>query len=70
MLISFYHFQWMLAITMVGGLLVLLLPLLRIVKYARLPLIATPLLLVPLINVAWFLWVALYRLPTSSSEKR
>lgn len=65
MLISFDHFQWLLAIAMIAGLVTLLLPVLRIVKYARLPLVTTSFILVPLVNVAWFLWVGLYRVPKS-----
>jgi hypothetical protein len=65
MLISFDHFQWLLAMTMIAGLLSLLLPLVRIVKYARLPLVTTSFILVPLVNVAWLLWVGLYRVPNS-----
>jgi hypothetical protein len=47
MLISFYHFQWMLATLMVLGLIVLLLPAVRLIKEARLPAIAVTLILIP-----------------------
>jgi hypothetical protein len=68
--ISFDDFQRMLAIAMVVGLLVLVLPLLRIVKWAGLPLISVLLILVPLINVAWLFFVATcVRLPPSSPEE-
>ena len=60
MLISFYYFQLILATAMIAGLLLLLLPLLRILKHARLPLISGLLVLVPFLNVAWFFFVTTY----------
>lgn len=65
---SFPDFQLILAVAMAGGLVVLMLPLLRIVKYARLPSVAIVAILVPLVNVAWFSWVAVRRVRHSLEE--
>ena len=58
MFISFNYFQLLLVIAMISGLFLLLLPIFRIVKLARLPLTSVLLVLVPLINAAWVLFLA------------
>lgn len=68
--LSFDFFQLILAIVMVVGLFLHVLPFLRIVKWARLPLSSVLLMLVPLLNIAWFSYVVtLLRCVPSSHEE-
>jgi len=58
MLMSFHNFQLLLATVMIVGLLILLFPLVRLTKYAQLPVLSVLLILIPLVNVVWLFFVA------------
>jgi uncharacterized membrane protein (UPF0136 family) len=58
MTLSFQYFQVVLALAMVTGLVLLVLPVFRFVKSTRVPLITTVLVLLPIGNIAWLAFLA------------
>jgi len=58
MTLSFQYFQVVLALAMVTGLVLLVLPVFRFVKSTRVPLITTVLVLLPIVNIAWLAFLA------------
>ena len=66
--IGFQNFQLLLAAVMIAGLLVLLIPLVRVATHARLPRASVILVLVPVVGVVWLCLVA--RAMTPGREAR
>ena len=56
--IGFQTFQLILASVMIAGLLLVLMPLVRLTTHARLPRLSVMLVLVPLIGVVWLCVIA------------
>ncbi len=55
---DFSNFQLVLASVMIVWLFIVMLSLVRITRYAQLPVSSVPLILVPLVNVVWLCFVA------------
>lgn len=69
MVLGYQHFQIVVALTMIAGLVLLVIPVIRFTTITKVPVVSAFLVLLPIVNVAWLTVLATKSKPAQAGSR-